>query len=322
LSETTQGAGSGSLESSPPRPPSVHPATFPRREDGERAAWLAAESDKVQRIRFGTPGEGGRPPSLRTLPPPPRAPGIPRTGGTGAPAPALVEAERAPEDGSFPSADEPDPGGGRAGEGAPGEGPGPSGRPMPPAELEAALNALMDREEAAAQAAMDLAVARRQALAGAEERLIALAVAIAEALVGGRLEDDPELHGTLAREALATLGVGRGASPARLRASEAAYQAVNRAFGGPRVDYEGVPVEVVRDPALEGFGYIAENDDAQVDARIPSRLDAVRRALVEERRRRVAGAGDGQGAGEAAVPSAGAETAKRGASPEPSEDGR
>lgn len=252
----------------------VHPATFPRRDANGRASWLVPAPAKVRQLRFGNAAEG-TPPTLKTLPPPPAVP----SAGLGAPsappdpppdadADVVLEAERAGSDAPAPSAL-------------------PHGPPMPPDELQAALARLAEREEAAAEAAIELAVARRLALAGAEETVLELAVAIAEGLVGNALEHHPDLHDALAREALDALGAGPGGSPARLRASPAAHAALVRTHGGDRFDHLGVPVQVHVDDTLDGFGFVAESDDAMVDARLRARLESVRRALIEERRRHV-----------------------------------
>jgi flagellar biosynthesis/type III secretory pathway protein FliH len=148
------------------------------------------------------------------------------------------------------------------------------------AELEAELSARID---AYAEAAVELAAARAKVLSTVEDQLLGLAVDIAEALVEDTLEADPELHVRLARSAIEALGSSAGA---RLRASRQAFESITDVHGEAFVVVNGIRVEVVLDPTLDGLGCVADNEIGAVDGRIPERLRAVRRALAEERRER------------------------------------
>lgn len=133
-----------------------------------------------------------------------------------------------------------------------------------------------------ARAVVELASARPLAILAAEEQLLELALAIAASIIERELERDPTLHTALARSALETLG---DPSDAKLRASHAAYAAILDTLGAPLIAIDGVTVQVTLDPTLEGVGFVVENEQARVDARVPERLRAVRRAIDDERRR-------------------------------------
>jgi hypothetical protein len=137
---------------------------------------------------------------------------------------------------------------------------------------------------ALADAIAELVRARRALLAEAEQSLLELAVCIAEALVERELRDDPELHRTLVRAALAPLEDQR---PTAVRASRDAFGAIVDAFGAPAVDVDGVVVSILLDPSLDGMGVVVDGAGMRVDGRVGERLRAVARALEDERRRTV-----------------------------------
>lgn len=139
------------------------------------------------------------------------------------------------------------------------------------------------RSAAFAQATVEMAAARAKAAGELEAPLLDLAVEIAQALIEREMTTDPHVHKTLARTALATLG---DLKTAKLRASREAFTAIVDAFHGTNIEVEGIMVQVTLDPALEGLGCVAENENARVDGRLQERLRAVSRTLQEERRRR------------------------------------
>jgi flagellar assembly protein FliH len=151
----------------------------------------------------------------------------------------------------------------------------PASEPAPPRPEASAA--------AFARAALEHATASARAVAGVEEQLLELALAIAAAIVEREVERDSLLHAALARSALETLGDSAGA---KLRASHDAYAAILDALGAPLIVVDGVTVQVTLDPTLEGVGCVVENEHGRVDSRIAERLRAVRRALDDERRRR------------------------------------
>ncbi len=142
--------------------------------------------------------------------------------------------------------------------------------------------ALQQRIEAFAEAALELAAARNRVLAQAEGELLALAVEVARAIVEEELRSDPQLHLTLARSALQAIGE---AEQVVLRASPSAYDAILEAQGGAFLVVHGTRVEVQVDPTLQGLGCVVETGEARVDGRVEERLRAVRMAFEEEHRR-------------------------------------
>jgi len=105
---------------------------------------------------------------------------------------------------------------------------------------------------------------------------------IAEAIVGASLERDPELWTAFATAALESLDDPRDA---KLRAGQDAFAMLLDALGAPEVTYRGVRVPIVVDPSLDGLGCVAEAGRSRVDGRLAERLDAVKDALIHERRR-------------------------------------
>lgn len=148
---------------------------------------------------------------------------------------------------------------------------------------EAELTLMLEqRVEAFAEAAVELGALRARALATAEAQLVDLALCLAAAIVEREVEQDPELHLAMARAALRTLG---DTDRARLRVSPTAHAAIEEVFEDAQVEYDGVRVELEPDATLDGLGCIADSPRAQVDARLPERIRAARRAVEEERRR-------------------------------------
>lgn len=158
-------------------------------------------------------------------------------------------------------------------------------RPPPSGDAHEEIGAVSEEQRAFARATLELASLRARTLLGIESELLALAVGIASAILEREIEADPELHGTLARAAIAALG---DVSSARLRASREAYRAISEAYGEAALDVDGVRVQVVLDHSLQGLGVVAEAGASRVDGRIGERLGAVRRALEAEHRRAAA----------------------------------
>jgi len=148
--------------------------------------------------------------------------------------------------------------------------------------LEAERKDLEEQKARFVQGAVELAAARQLAFGEAEEPLLELACGVAEAIVGDALERQPELWTAFARAALESLDDANGA---KLRAGADAYAAILDALGAPEITYRGVRVPVVVDPTLDGLGCVAEVGRAKVDGRLSERLEAVRDALIHERRR-------------------------------------
>ena len=146
---------------------------------------------------------------------------------------------------------------------------------------------LRQRIEAFAEAALELAAARRHALGQLEGELLALSVEVARAIVETELQSDPSLHLRLAEAALESLGE-LDAESVVLRASPAAYDAIVEAQGSDVLAVHGTRVEVRVDPGLHGLGCVVESGERRVDGRIEERLRAVRMAFEEEHRRRMA----------------------------------
>ena len=149
-------------------------------------------------------------------------------------------------------------------------------------ELDAEKRTLQEEKARYAQAAVELAAARELAFGEAEEPLLELACGIAEAIVGASLERDPELWTAFATAALESLDDPRDA---KLRAGQDAFAMLLDALGAPEVTYRGVRVPIVVDPSLDGLGCVAEAGRSRVDGRLAERLDAVKDALIHERRR-------------------------------------
>ncbi len=214
------------------------------------AAAAAATEERARRIAVAPPAPPvGAPPSIE--PPAPRVSSVP---------PAAPEAPRADAALARPGS-------------AP---PRVESTPAPQRDPHA---------EAFARAVVEHATAGRRALAAVEAQLLELAVQLAEVLVEREITREPELLGTLARSALASL---EGIEPTSVRASRASYSAIVDTFGDPHIEFEGVPVRVVLDTKLEGVGVVVEGPDSRVDGRVGERLRSALRAMQDERRRREA----------------------------------
>lgn len=157
--------------------------------------------------------------------------------------------------------------------------------PPPPAvdpELEAQLRHSVQQFAAAAS---ELAVARREAVAGVESELLDLAIRVAEAIVGQEIEDDSDLHIALVREAVAAI---EDTTRAELLVGEAAYEVLLDHFGAQEFDLEGVTVRLSKQSGLSELGCIVDSGNAKIDGRVSQRLQAIRRAFEEERMKRQA----------------------------------
>ncbi|HTU62316.1 MAG TPA: FliH/SctL family protein, partial [Polyangiales bacterium] len=131
-------------------------------------------------------------------------------------------------------------------------------------------------------AALELAVARTATLTVLEGQLLDLSIEIAESLIERELEQHPELHSTLARAALASLG---DADRVTLRTSPDAFEAICQQLGGPETTVNGVHVTVHADDTIPGLGCIVDGESVRIDATVAERLRAVRRAFEDERRK-------------------------------------
>jgi flagellar biosynthesis/type III secretory pathway protein FliH len=139
------------------------------------------------------------------------------------------------------------------------------------------------REEGLARAAAALTAAaaeRDRLLASAEPELVRLALAVAGKVVAGELALAPEVVARIAAEALAAARDRREvvlrvhpADAGLLRAEEPRLlEALSRARA----------VAVREDPAVGRGGVVVETEAGTVDARIETRLEALRRALLAE----------------------------------------
>ena len=137
-----------------------------------------------------------------------------------------------------------------------------------------------------AQAAKDLATARSEALSEVEGQLLDLVIRLSEVIIERELESDPALHRVLVRAALDCLG---GEREVTLQVSEASHAVLQEVYGGCQFESQGIIVKIAKKPGLTGLGCIAETGHVRIDGRITQRLQAVRRAFEEERRRLQAG---------------------------------
>lgn len=158
----------------------------------------------------------------------------------------------------------------------------PGARSAPPPANDTGLEFLREQREAFANAAVELGIARAATLSVLEGQLLDLAIEIASALIEREIEREPELHGTLARAALSSLG---DSERVMLRTSPDAYEAICQTLGGSEVTTRGVHVQVHADATIPGLGCVVDGDNVRIDATVAERLRAVRRAFEEERRK-------------------------------------
>jgi hypothetical protein len=158
----------------------------------------------------------------------------------------------------------------------------PGGRSAPPPANDTGYAMMREHAEAFANAAIELGIARAATLAVLEGQLLDLSIEIASALIEREIEREPELHATLARAALASLG---DATQVTLRTSPDAFHHVCDALGGEHAEVRGVRVSIVSDATIPGLGCVVDGENMRVDATISERLRAVRRAFEEERRK-------------------------------------
>lgn len=133
-----------------------------------------------------------------------------------------------------------------------------------------------DFRAAYVQKLQELLAARAQMLAETETQLLRVATTIAAAIVGRELQNDPGLYLDLVRH---TLSEVRSAASCKLRVSPEGYAIIASTLGGPVIEVQDAQAVLVADPSIDGFGCIAETDDALIDARLESRLDQIRRHL-------------------------------------------
>jgi hypothetical protein len=160
--------------------------------------------------------------------------------------------------------------------------PGARSAPPPAPANDVDLELLHEQREAFTNAALELAVARTATLTVLEGQLLDLSIEIAESLIERELESHPELHSTLARAALASLG---DADRVTLRTSPDAFEAICQQLGGPETTLKGVHVTVHADDTIPGLGCIVDGESVRIDATVVERLRAVRRAFEDQRRK-------------------------------------
>lgn len=158
----------------------------------------------------------------------------------------------------------------------------PGGRSAPPPANDTSLELLHEQREAFTNAAIELAIARAATLSVLEGQLLDLAIDIASSLIEREVEREPELHGTLARAALSSLGDSERVT---LRTSADGYAAICEDLGGPEATVRGVHIQVVADDTIPGLGCVVDGEHVRIDATVAERLRAVRRAFEEERRK-------------------------------------
>jgi flagellar biosynthesis/type III secretory pathway protein FliH len=160
----------------------------------------------------------------------------------------------------------------------------PGARSAPPAAPanDVGIELLHEQREAFTNAALELAVARTATLTVLEGQLLDLSIEIAESLIERELEHHPDLHSTLARAALASLG---DADRVTLRTSADAFEAICQQLGGAETTVNGVHVTVHADDTIPGLGCIVDGESVRIDATVAERLRAVRRAFEDERRK-------------------------------------
>lgn len=163
------------------------------------------------------------------------------------------------------------------------------GRNAQPA-LDPALEAQL-REATAhfGQACTDLALARHEALSEVEGQLLDLSVRIAEVIVEREVDTHTDLHLRLVEAALDCIA---GEREVMLQVSEATHAVLSELHGATQFERDGVAVRMVKKPGLPGLGCVVETGHVRVDGRVAQRLQAVRRAFEEERRRLADGEGD------------------------------
>jgi flagellar biosynthesis/type III secretory pathway protein FliH len=160
----------------------------------------------------------------------------------------------------------------------------PGARSAPPmaAANDVGVELLHEQREAFTNAALELAIARTATLSVLEGQLLDLSIEIAESLIEREIEHHPELHSTLVRAALASLG---DADRVTLRTSPDAFEAICQQLGGPETTVNGVHVTVHADDTIPGLGCIVDGESVRIDATVAERLRAVRRAFEDERRK-------------------------------------
>ena len=160
--------------------------------------------------------------------------------------------------------------------------PGARSAPPPAPANDVGLELLHEQREAFTNAALELAIARSATLSALEGQLLDLSIEIAESLIEREIEHHPELHSTLARAALSSLG---DADKVTLRTSPDAFEAICQQLGGPETTVNGVHVTVHADDTIPGLGCIVDGESVRIDATVAVRLRAVRRAFEDERRK-------------------------------------
>jgi flagellar biosynthesis/type III secretory pathway protein FliH len=160
----------------------------------------------------------------------------------------------------------------------------PGARSSPPiaAANDTGLELLHEQREAFTNAALELAIARTATLSVLEGQLLDLSIEIAESLIEHEITRNPELHSTLARAALNSLG---DSDRVTLRTSPDAFEAICQQLGGPETTVSGVRVTVHADDTIPGLGCIVDGESVRIDATVAERLRAVRRAFADEKRK-------------------------------------
>jgi hypothetical protein len=159
----------------------------------------------------------------------------------------------------------------------------PGGRSVMPPAFDSADFRHEGGMNAFAEAVTELAIARASVLASVESDLLDLSLQIASAIVETEVEHNPELHSTLVRAALRTLG---DFSRVRIRTSREAFGALVEHMGSANFEMNGIAVELIADASIPGLGCIIDEEQVRVDATVAERLRSVRIAFEDERRRR------------------------------------
>jgi hypothetical protein len=160
--------------------------------------------------------------------------------------------------------------------------PGARSAPPPAPANDVSPELLLEQREAFTNAALELASARAASLSVLEGQLLDLSIEIAEALIEREVSEDPTLHSTLARAALASIG---DSDRVTLRTSPDAFEAICQTLGGPETTVNGVHVTVHADATIPGLGCVVDGENVRIDATVTERLRAVRRAFHDQRRK-------------------------------------
>jgi hypothetical protein len=249
------------------------PFAFPSRGGAAPAvvAWAAPAGDEVRTVAFRRKGEERAAHAAAPAAPEPAREAAPKQATPPPPPAEVVHEPPIPPAADVPWLDLP------AASVAPGAaGLPPVGPLLPSVTLE-------EERAALSEAASALVRARTGVLSEVESELLELAVDIATVLIEDELASRPELHRSLVRAALAAVEPGEGV---KVRASRATYEALLEAFDSATVEHGAHRVQVELDDTVEGLGAVVQSGGARVDGRVGTRIEALKRALIDARRSR------------------------------------